>query len=55
MQQLDHNSTATIFHERNDLGLFILSVTHGGYIIWLEDVTKSLWFCKDRGIDFSVW
>jgi len=26
-------TTTTIFHERNDLVLFILSVTHGGYNI----------------------
>jgi len=35
MQQLDHHSSTTIFHERNYLVLFILSITHGGYNIWI--------------------
>jgi len=40
----------TIFHERNDLVLFILSVTHGGYNMNIRWNQKFI----DRGINFSV-
>jgi len=39
---------------RNDLVLFILSVIHGGYNMNVRCKQKFM-FCKDRGIDFSVW
>jgi len=55
MRQLDYNSTTTIFHERNDLVIFILSVTHyGGYNMNIRRNQKFM-FCKDRGIDFSTY
>jgi len=53
MQQLDYNPTVTVFHERTDLVLFILSVTHGGYAMNIRCSQKFM-FCKDRGIDFSI-
>jgi len=47
MQQLGYNYTKTIFHERNDLVLFILSVTHGGYNMIIR-CNQKFTFCKDR-------
>jgi len=52
MQQLDYNSTTTIFHEINGMVLFILSVTHGGYNTNMRYNQKFM-FYEDRGIDFS--
>jgi len=52
MQQPDY-STKTIFHERNDLVLFILSVMRGGYNIKIRCNQKFM-FCKDRDIDFRI-
>jgi len=52
MQQPDY-STKTIFHERNNLVLFILSVMHGGYNMNIR-CNQKLMFCKERGIDFSL-
>jgi len=47
MQQLDNSYTTTILHERNDLVLFILSVTHGGYNMFIRCNQKCM-ICKDR-------
>jgi len=52
LQQPDY-STKTIFHERNDLFLFILSVMHGGYNMNIRCNEKFM-FYEDRSIDFSV-
>jgi len=54
IQQLYYNTSTKIFHERNDLVLFILNITHGGYNINIRCNQKFM-FCKDRDIDFSVW
>jgi len=51
MQQPDYSTK--IFHERNDLVLFILSVMHGGYNMNIK-CNQNLMFCKDRSMNSSV-
>jgi len=51
VQQPDYNSTKTIFHERNDLVLFILSDMYDNMNIRYN---QKLMFYKDHGIDFSI-
>jgi len=55
MQQ-PYYSSDMIYHERNDLVLFVLSVImRGGYYIMNVRCNQKFMFCKDRGIGFSVW
>jgi len=53
MQQPDYNSDF-IFHERNDLVSFILSVINGVCYMNIR-CNQQFMFRKDRGIDFSFW
>jgi len=53
MQQPGY-STKTIFNERNDLDLFVLSVTRGGYNMNMR-CNQTSTIHKDRGIDFIFW
>jgi len=56
MQQPDYSAkTIGIFHERNVLVLFILSVMHGGYNMNIRCNQKFVFYEDSGSIDFSVF